>query len=145
MTETMQGYQRPILKLVWPEDSEFHGLEVRVRRLSIGALLEIAEMETGTTEANAVERLDKLVTKVSKMIVSWNLLDDDGEQVPTTPDGIKTGDEQLLYAIISTTTDLMVGAKPPLPQPSTDGEQSLEASIPMETLSGNPLSSETPA
>jgi hypothetical protein len=139
----MQGYQRPTLKLIWPADSEFHGLEVRVRRLSIGNMLEIADLEQGLTDQNATTRLAALIAKMAKMLLSWNLLDAEEQPVTADETGLRTVDPEMLYAIINAATTAMVGVAPPLPQPSADGGQSLEASIPMETLSPSLETSET--
>lgn len=81
------SFQRKALKLTWPEGSEFHGLEVVCRRPSIGQV-ERAEMlfeSDGKREASAVAELMR--TTIGESLVRWNYVDEDGREVPATPDG----------------------------------------------------------
>lgn len=150
----MQGYSRPTIKLTWADDTEFAGLVVRVKRISIAGLLELdALVQSATTAENSTKKLNQIVARVAKMLRTWNLRDEvydaggneTSVEVPATEAGIRSQDPELLYAIVNAYTEALVGVSPPLPRPSIDGEQSPEASIPTETLSPSPPISDMPA
>ena len=82
------GYTRSTLKLVWPEDSEFSGLEVRMKRLSIRKLTELQalfEVRTSLDEKQAMEAFQKIVDIVAGSLIGWNLEIDSDEGEATTP------------------------------------------------------------
>lgn len=98
------GYQRSALKLVWPEDSEFSGLEVRMKRLSVRQLLRIESLrdlrKDGTTsevEAAFGEMLDL----VGKGLLSWNLEDEAGDDVPAVRESLDDLDADMALTLIA--------------------------------------------
>lgn len=133
------GYQRSTLKLVWPEDSELHGLEVRLKRLSVGQIMDLSALGE-SPEFEKMSLAEWLAHRLEQVLISWNLDDADETPVPATADGIRTVDIDLVRDILDAATAAVARPAPPLPGPSSDGEQSPEASIPTETLSPNPAS-----
>lgn len=76
------GYQRPPLKLTF-EDPQYEGLEIRMKRLPLGDMFDVAELsDLGDGIAQQKEQLDKLLTSLSEGIISWNLEDESGTPVP---------------------------------------------------------------
>jgi len=145
------GFTRSTLLLKF-DDSEFEGFEVRSKRLSIDALLSIASLRVVNlreTEAAKATFLD-LAEAVGSVLTSWNLeedeLDEDGEPtgnklpVPLNAASLAAQDYRMLFTIADGLMDASAGVSPPLSPPSSDGDTSVEASIPMETLSESPLS-----
>lgn len=85
-----KGFKRSALLLEWPEDSEFSGLEIRMKRVTVGQLMRIEKLsdlrksdDTEETERAMVELLDLL----GKGLLGWNL---EAEQEIERPDGTTT-------------------------------------------------------
>lgn len=131
------GYQRPTLKLVFA-DPEFDGLEVRARRLTVGAMLRLHKLSATQAASpdgdDSAERFGELLSAVADSIISWNLEDDQGQPVPATAAGLRSQDMPLVEAVKQALLDASVGVAPPLPQPSSGGGPSPEESIPMDPL-----------
>lgn len=68
---------------------------------------------------------------------AWNLLDEHGEPVPATLEGLRSLDDDQGFRIVMAWAFRAIGVSAPLAGPSSSGETSPEASIPMETLSPN--------
>lgn len=137
------GFERRIYKLVWPEGSAWHGLEVRMRPMSIGTLEEIGKLyaKAGESDEGKLAMLPAMVNVVQEGIVSWNLTDD-GVPVPCTDVGAEG--VELVTAIIEAWQEVVNQVNAPLPQGSSDGEPSQEALIPMEIPSASHPSLSTP-
>jgi len=135
------GFQRSTLKLVF-EDPQFEGFEVKSRRLSIDALFTIADLRAvdWTDTKAAREAFTALTTELATVLTGWNLEDADGNPVPLTADTLGAQDYALILAISGALMEGSSGVSRPLSPPSNGGEPSVEASIPMETLSGSPTS-----
>lgn len=112
--------------------TDYEGLQVSIRGLNTGQYMDLFEAKT---EAETGGETNRLLTIMASRLVSWNVEDDDDMPVPATLDGIKTQDLDFNLAIVNAWTTAMAGVPVPLEQPSTGGESSLEASIPMDVLS----------
>jgi hypothetical protein len=145
------GYVRAHLKLEF-DDPELAGFVVRAKRLSIGRLMDLMELRSlkglGDDSPEVREGLQQIFVSLSKVITSWNLeepvdpADPDGPStpVPVTPETIADQDFGLLVSIIDALQSATTAVSRPLAQPSSDGDPSLVASIPMDELSPNPES-----
>lgn len=122
------GYQRPTLKLVF-DDPEFEGLEVRAERFTIDDVMLL--MSFGDRpEAETAEGIKELL---AARLLSWNYEDRHGTTVEISPKAIGAHvDPPFLYAIVRGIRQASGGGSGPLDKPSSGGEQTLEASIPME-------------
>lgn len=129
-------------RLVFADD-EFAGLEVVAKSASVGAYRRIADLATREfhhppTEDDLAE-IDNLFDEFAKVLVSWNLEDEDGDgkrtPVPPTLEGMHSQDLTLVRQIIWSWMEAVAGISAPLGQPSGGGEQSVEESLPMEVLS----------
>lgn len=109
---------------------DLHGLEVVLRKLTLGEYLDII----GLGEVGMNHIGDQLKAMGDKLI-SWNLEDDNGQPVPATPEAVLGQDKDLMVTILEAWLEALNGVAAPLEQSSPAGEPSLEASIPMETLS----------
>lgn len=123
------------------EDEEYDGLEVKVRGLNTGQLLDIdtARADGGDTAIVAMLNL------LAEQLVEWNIEDDDEHPVPTSFEGVRSLDMSLNWAIIDAWQSAVAGVPAPLDDASTSTELSLVASIPTETLSLPPESTAVPA
>lgn len=128
------GYKRnpKIYKLIFGDDTDYAGLEVQVRTINLGQLL---EARTGTSSDTSKDVLQANVELLAERIVSWNLEDEDGTPVPPTFEAMLAEDDDLIIAIINRWQAAVSGVPDPLPESSPSGEPSLVESIPTEALS----------
>ena len=138
----MGGYRRVrTVKLTWADDTEFAGFEVRAKRISVGkflGLMPLLDLDMDAMSAADVESMRELFVEFGRVLVSWNLEDEDsGDPVPCTPDAFLEQDLALVMAVISAYGEHVAGVAAPLDSGSPSGEPSLEASIPMEPLSSS--------
>jgi hypothetical protein len=131
-------------------DSDLDGLEIVMRSVSTGRILELQEMATVTNAAIAAAQdgtdggtsvdpamVRKMVEMVAGAMISWNLEDDDDVPVPITVEGLLDQEIDFLMQIVMAWTEAIAGVAAPLEPGSTSGVNALEASLPMETLSSS--------
>lgn len=123
------------------EDPEYAGLEVKIRGLNTGQVMDIDAARGDGGDAAIVTMLKLMADQ----LVEWNVEDDDNQPVPTTFEGVRSLDIDFNWAVIDAWQNAAAGVKAPLDGPSTDGEPSLVASIPMDALSLPPESTGVPA
>lgn len=151
VTGTPGRYQRPPLRLTWPDDSEYSGLVVRCRRPSLGEALTLqdatptsrVEELAGVASLLAGELVDE-GSGLGPIICEWNLDDHLGRPVPITVAGLRSVDPMLIATISGQLVREVIGVPVPLPPPSSGGDPSLEASIPMDDPSDSPPSTDAP-
>jgi hypothetical protein len=135
----MAGYRhkKKRIDIAFEEGHEFHGLEVSLRGMSLGGFLEIQGI--GAVDKSTLA--DQL-QRFAESLIEWNLEDEEtGEPVPATPEAVYAQDQELMLMLATHWINALKGGlSAPLERPSPDGEPSLEASIPMETVS-SPLAS----
>ena len=121
-------YAPPTYKLVFEDHP---GLEVKARSVELGDYLDFIDIleQGGFTKEN----VRGLFEKFAGFLVSWNL-ERDGEPVPLTADALYRLDIKFVREIIDGWREGMEGVEAPLEQSSDDGQPSLAASIPMESL-----------
>lgn len=123
------------------EGDEYQGLEVRIRGLNTGQVMDIDAARADGGDAAIVAMLQLM----AEQLVEWNVEDDNGQPVPTTFEGVRSLDIDFNWAIIDAWQTAAAGVPAPLESGSTSGEPSLVASIPTEVLSLPPESSAVPA
>lgn len=119
-----------LYKLVFDEDTEYPGLEVTLRSLTIGQMRAIRT--DGDDDEILVVGSAKLI---AKQLVSWNREDEDGNPLPPTLESLMGEEADLINLIVDRWTQAIRGVSAPLEQPSNDGEPSAVESIPMAPLS----------
>jgi hypothetical protein len=95
------GYKRGALVLEWPEDSEFSGLEIRMKRLSIRQMLRIEKLSDLRTSDNADEVLSawsEVLDTLGRGLLSWNYEGDDGTAVPAARESLDDLDIDMVLA-----------------------------------------------
>jgi hypothetical protein len=138
------GYQRSTLRLKFAPGDEFEGLEAEVERLSVDGLIELI-MLADNADMSGVDRYKRMCEMLADNIVTWNFDDRHGQPIEPTLDNVRGRDPLAVMALIKAWRSAAVAIPPPLSGPSSDGDQSLVASIPMETSSPNPANSDEPA
>lgn len=137
--------KRKVYNLVFT-DPDMHGLEVKMRGLNTGQWMDLVTRKEAVEEDNEdAQAVIELFTLMAEQMVSWNVTDEDGTPVPATLDGIRQQDLPFNMAIIEAWQTAAAGVSAPLDSGSPSGEPSLEASIPMDTLSESPESYAVPA
>ncbi|MFG3510252.1 hypothetical protein ACGF5F_32670 [Streptomyces sp. NPDC047821] len=129
-------HQIPRVNVRFEEGHEYHGFEAVLRKLKLGEWLEI----TGINGDAGVRHVGDQLEKMADRLISWNLEDEEGQPVPTTREAILEQDQGLMLAVLNAWIDGITGVSAPLGPSSPAGEPSLEASIPMETLSSSLVS-----
>lgn len=119
--------------------TDYEGLEVKLRGMTVGEELELDDLR-GKDDFGR-----KVFEMTTRLLVEWNVEDDQGVPVPCTFEGVCTQDAGMVMAILDALQTANSGVSDPLPQSSPSGELSPVASIPTEPLSPNPQSSAVPA
>lgn len=125
------------------EDHELHGLEVVMRAPSIAEMTELAggadELGAGTATGSQIEALFR---KLAGCLISWNLEDAAGADVPATYEGLRSQDMGLVQAVLEGWLSAVTEPGPTSPTASTGGgDTELMASLPMAPLPPSPANS----
>ncbi|MFJ4837180.1 hypothetical protein [Streptomyces sp. NPDC088746] len=130
----MPGYRHKAkrINVSFAEPHEFAGFEAVLRGKSLAGFLDLQGI--GEVDKSS---LGEQLREMSLSLISWNLEDEEtGAPVPVTPEAVMAQDQDLMIALAAAWMDgLAGGIKGPLEPSSTDGQPSLEASLPMEPLS----------
>jgi hypothetical protein len=118
------GYKRnrKIYNLVFDETTDWPGLEVQVRTLTMGQLVSVWSGDGGGTSVKTFELfMDRLV--------GWNLETEDGQPVPATREAVEGEDDDMVNAIVKKWTAAVLGVGAPLDGDSSSGETSAVESV----------------
>lgn len=118
-------------KLVWPDDSELHGLEVRTKGASLGDLLNLVRLAQNAARG-VLDDVPELFERFADVLLSWNLEDKDDQPVPATVQGLHSQDFGLVQKIIEAWMSNVAGVDPSLGKDSNSGAISPVLSLPME-------------
>lgn len=143
------GYKpkRQLVELDFSE-TEHAGLEVTTRKISVDALLGFVDLLEKADQLGGADLkpedakvVSDLFSRFAKVLVSWNVEDDDDQPVPATFEGIGTLDFDFVMEIITAWFVSVTAAPPPLKGASPNGAAPPEASLPMDVLPASPPSS----
>ncbi len=128
------GYRKKNKNVIlkFAEDHDLYGLEVRLRGMNIDEYLAFTGYDGGDGETVA-----GLIKRFGQHLVSWNLEEEDGTEVPATAEAVSKQDHELILALANAWTEALAGVHKadPLPESSPSGGPSLVESVPMEALS----------
>lgn len=124
------GYTRSSTVKLEFKDGDMAGLEVEMKRTSMGGLFEVSEAVDGLDKTR--KSFERAVATLADHIVSWNFEDKAGNPVPTDFKTLWGLDHAFIRELIKGWASSLSGVAAPLETPSPDGE--LEASIPMDVL-----------
>lgn len=137
------GYKKKSYKLKWDDEKhELHGLEVKLRGMSIGELEEVALLREQASSSSSIGQLKPLLDILETALISWNLEDEEDQPIPLTE--FRNQDARMLLEIIRAWTEVVGSIPAPLPQPSSAGKKLEEASMPMEIPSSSHPNLNTP-
>lgn len=139
------GYQRSILKLTWAEGSEFHGLEVKMKRLSIKQLLKVEKLrdlnKPSEADKTTEETLGELLDTVAVGLIGWNLEveqedletgDITNVAVPATRETLDDQDADLILSLVSAWIEAAASVPLASKRTSAPGEPELPSEPPLE-------------
>lgn len=118
----MAGYRKIPRIYTLKFDKEFEGLEVRLKSIKIGEMRRMLRL-IDSDEDNTTEVLDGMVALISKGLVSWNLLEEDGSPTPATAEEVDELDFDLLKTILDEWLDQVSGPGEDLGKDSPSGEK----------------------
>ncbi len=126
----MALWQRGRITLVWSPEHPLHGLEITMRRRTLGEIADV--LETGEAGRSAwgdltpKERAARTVENAADLaglIASWNFANDDGDPVPHTAEGILAHcDTDLINDVWDAYADATVRVAPPLRKNSSESQ-----------------------
>jgi hypothetical protein len=125
------GFREPsTITLTFEPGDEYHGLEVRVRGMSIADWFQAAGLDGGDGDGAAAT-----MKRFYTALVSWNLEDEHGQPVPVGD--APNRDSRLIRRLNNVWIEALQGVHKadPLPDSSTSGESSPAPAIPMAPLS----------
>lgn len=148
------GYRRKTKALrLHFEGTELDGLEVTMRSVPVGTILDLAEMSELASKftPEGVQKLGEVFELLAQALLSWNMEDElcdahadmDCEvcppdaprtvvPVPANLEGIKSLDLDEALLLVQHWTQAAAGVSGPLAQTSPGGSPSAVASLPME-------------
>ncbi len=135
--------RRQLYKLKF-EDPEWNGLEVTVRRLTIGQILDF-QSRLAEADGDGIVLANVRIDELTAQLIDWNLDDEDtGDPVPANREGVAAQEFEFVMEILNAAGKAVNSISAPLDGGSTSGGTFPEASLPMEPLSPNPSSSLMP-
>jgi hypothetical protein len=107
------------------EDSAYHGVEARVKtNVAFETLFWFQRNAASTDVETSAQALNKFG---DQFLISWNLIDDEGNPYPSTGDGVcSVADSGLVTAIMGGWIEAVAQAPSPLSQQSGNGPSSGE-------------------
>lgn len=127
------GYRHKIKRIdvTFEGEHQFAGFEAVLRGKTLGEYLALQ----GIGDVDSSD-LGSQIQEMARSLISWNLEDEKtGAPVPATPEAVFAQDQDLMLALATAWMEGLAGVSAPLEPSSTDGGQSLEASLPMAPLS----------
>jgi hypothetical protein len=121
-------HARKTYKLAFEGAPEFEGLEVTARGMSVGQYLEV----TNLAESKDVGSVDRLLRRFADALVSWNVKDEDGTDIPNTYEGVASCDIDFIMRIIAAWMTAIAGVSKDLGKGLSSTGNSLELALPME-------------
>lgn len=126
--------KRKVFRLQF-EDPELADMSIRVRSISLGRLLDIADQADMLRAGAALGKTRELCEVFTDRIESWNLEDEElGTPIPTNIDGLYSLDVDLAISIMLAWFDAMTAIADSLGKASNSGQQSPEESVPTALL-----------
>lgn len=132
--------QLTVFTLTFDTDEELNGLVMKVSSITMGELMEVAELADHAREGAGLSELKNLLERFIANLLEWNLENTlDGQPTPTTMEGLYKHEPRTVLKIVLCWFDSMLGVlkNDPLGKDSNSGKQFPEESLPMEPPSQN--------
>lgn len=134
-----------VYRLDFSGDEELDGLVVKARSAPIGFVVELAtfaeraQRSTADTAEDLAE-MGQMIDRFADVLVEWNLELRQGEPTPANAQGLRQLEMGHFLRLITAWQQAVINVPAPLPQTSSGGEPSVEASLPMAPPSPSPPS-----
>lgn len=130
-------------KLVFPEDSDLYGLEITIVGSTLGEQRKF--VQNFPKDADSFGKLEYEIREFLRNVVEWNLLDDEDNPLPKTYEAYEGALDVSWITAINQAWGAAALGKPSVDtgkelsgSETSDRTHSIEASIPMETVSMSP-------
>lgn len=112
---------------------ELEGMIVRTKSVKFGRMRKIMTMmdDDGRNDADVMETL---ANELSDVIVSWNLEDENGKEIPVSRESIDDLEYEEVIAIVNEWLGALTGPDPDLGKDSSSGETFPGQPLTMEAL-----------
>lgn len=127
------GYRSKVKTIEVKLTGEYEGFEATLRGKDLSGFLSL--LGIGSDGEADLSDLGEQLRDMATSLIGWNLEDEHGTPVSITPEAVFAQDGDLMLAVVADWVRQIKGIPAPLGPSSTDGEQSLEASLPMAPLS----------
>lgn len=124
------GYRKVPTIYTIDDFEKYPGLEVRMKGLKLGKLKKFITMDDDDLDSS----VEEIVKLLAEGIVSWNLEDEDGQPVPTTPEAFDDQELEFLMDLFGAWSDRILGVSKELGKDSTSGVSSPAPPLMMEAL-----------
>lgn len=111
-------------------DSEYDGLVIRMKAISFGKVRRLIK----ATESADDENFDEMLDLIHQGLVSWNLVDEGGQEVPANQEGLDDQDFPFVMDIVNAWLECMTGVDEDLGKGSPSGPQFPGRPVTMEAL-----------
>lgn len=124
------GYRKVPTIYTIDDFEKYPGLEVRMKGLKLGKLKKFITMDDDDLDSS----VEEIVKLLAEGIVSWNLEDEDGQPVPTTPEAFDDQELEFLMDLFGAWSDRILGVSKELGKDSTSGVSFPAPPLTMEAL-----------
>lgn len=129
------GYRRvPTIYELDFEGTDLDGLKVKMRSMRIGKIRKLLTSIQSDADDLSAEEMDEMLKMFVENVVSWNLEDEYGNEVPCTMDGVDDQEFSLVFEVMKAWFDVMTGPSDDLGKDSDSGETSRVPLPPMVAL-----------
>jgi hypothetical protein len=113
------------------ESDELDGFECLMGGVSLERFIEITQLSAAleTPEGRTPENIERQFTVIGELLVSWNLDDEDGTEVPCDYEGLKKQDFGFVMAIMGGYMQAIASVPKASNSESPSGETSEELSL----------------
>lgn len=125
------GYRRVPTIYTLNEIPGEDGLIVRMKTISFGKVRRLISLMENDNDDNV---MDEISAQVSKNLVSWNLVDENEDEIPATVEGIDDQDFDLILKIVNAWLDAITGVSKDLGKDSSSGAKFPGEPLTMEAL-----------
>lgn len=128
------GYRKvPVIHTVTFEGSDYEGLIVRLKGLKIGSMRRLIDLMESEDEKMTV-MMTGMIGTIADSIVSWNLEDEQGAELPATAEEMEDLEFAMLFELVSRWLEKMTGPNASLGKDSPSGEKFPGQPVTMEAL-----------
>lgn len=127
---------RTTYHITFDDEHPLAGFDVRIRSCTIKEMRLMDHLTAGDVD-DKEDREQQLTELFLGKLVSWNLMDDEGQPKPMTQEALDEEEPALLQALIIEWYKAMVTVNIPLPRDYLSGRSSQEASLGLASQSGS--------